>query len=91
MRGILNVLLDFGCPLWFFLEEDGTPDGGGSGRRLCFARRLWNGWAGNYASFAACGVDSGGLTDTAPPVLSEPCGGCMHIYVYLFILIEISS
>ena len=28
IRGILNVLLDFGCPLWFFLEEDGTPDGG---------------------------------------------------------------
>ena len=22
------MLLDFGCPLWFFLEEDGTPDGG---------------------------------------------------------------
>lgn len=78
------MLLDFGCPLWFFLEEDGTPDGD-------FASLVACGMDGSFASLAACGVDSGGLTDTAPPVLFEPCGGCMHIYVYLFILIEISS
>ena len=56
-----------------------------------FAALVACGMDGSFASLAACGVDSGGLTDTAPPVLSEPCGGCMHIYVYLFILIRISS
>ena len=76
------MLLNFGCPLWFFLEEDGIPDGGGSGRRLCFACRLWSGWAGNFASFADCGVDSGGLTDTAPAGSIRTLRG---LYAYLCI------
>lgn len=56
--------------------------GGGSGRRLCFACRLWSGWAGNFASFADCGVDSGGLTDTAPAGSIRTLRG---LYAYLCI------